>query len=511
MMNAILKRSALSVTVAGLCLAGGEAFASSHREAPFITEQPKVDGTDFYMFRSYESGRQDYVTLIANYLPLQAPYGGPNYFDLDDDAIYEIHIDNNADAEEDITFQFSMEDVEQDLQLDIGGEQVSVPLKNIGGIGPNATDTDNVQVRQEYTLKVIRGDRRSGTVQAATNIDTGTETFRKPLDNIGNKSISDYTAYASNHVYDVSLPGCSANGRVFVGQRKDAFAVNLGEIFDLVNIANPVGARDQNLDQLANANVTSFAVEVPTDCLTGSAMTAGGDPVIGGWTTASVRQARVLNPEPTSDGKGASVEGGAYTQVSRLGMPLVNEVVIGLKDKDRFNASEPADDAQFATYATNPTLPKLLEIATSSAVTEPQVFPRNDLVATFLTGITLKDGGGDVIFSNQPEGVQASEMLRLNTAIPAADPAVANQQELGLLASSPDATGFPNGRRPVDDVVDVELRAAIGAILPFFGETDPNSAAPLTDGAVVDQSLLLDAFPYLGTPLPGSPNPNNAP
>lgn len=511
MMNLILKRSALAATIAGLCFASAQGYASSHREAPFITEKPKVDGTDFYMFRSYEAGREDYVTLIANYVPLQAAYGGPNYFALDDDAIYEIHIDNTADASEDITFRFAMNDVEQDLQLDIGGTMVSVPLKNIGGIGPAATDTGNVQVRQEYTLEVIRGDRRSGTVQTATNVDTGTETFRKPLDNIGNKSISDYAAYAGNHVYDVAIPGCSANGRVFVGQRKEAFAVNLGEIFDLVNIANPVGARDQNLDQLADANVTSFALEVPTDCVTGSAMTAGGDPVIGGWTTASVRQARVLNPEPTADGKGATVEGGAWTQVSRLGMPLVNEVVIGLKDKDRFNASEPANDGQFATYVTNPTLPQLLEITTNGAVVAPQVFPREDLVAAFLTGITLADGSGNVIFSNQPEGVQASEMLRLNTAIPAADPAVANQNDLGLLAGSPDATGFPNGRRPVDDVVDIELRVAMGATLPFFGETDPNNGAPLVDGAVVDQSLLLDGFPYLGTPLPGSPNPNNAP
>ncbi|WP_111493226.1 MULTISPECIES: DUF4331 domain-containing protein [Marinobacter] len=502
------QRSALSATLAALCLASGAANASSHREAPFITEVPKVDGTDFYLFRSYEPGREDTVTLIANYLPLQDPYGGPNYFDLDEDAIYEIHIDNTADAEEDITFRFSLSDVTQDLQLDVGGEMVSVPLKNIGGIGPAATATDNVQVRQEYSLDVIRGDRRSGQVQTATNVTTGTGDFRKPVDNIGTNSISDYAAYAANHVYDVALPGCSANGRVFVGQRKDAFAVNLGEIFDLVNIADPLGSRDQDLDTLTGANVTSFALEVPIDCVTGSSQTADGDPVIGAWTTASVRQARVLNPAPTRNGKGATVEGGAYTQVSRLGMPLVNEVVIGLADKDRFNASEPADDAQFATYVTNPTLPQLLEIVTGGAIQEPEVYPRVDLVAAFLTGLTLTDGGGDVIFSNEPAGVQASDMLRLNTDLPAADPDVNNQSDLGLLASSPDATGFPNGRRPVDDVVDIALRVAIGATLPFFGETDPNGGAPLTDGAVVDRTLLLDGFPYLGTPLPGSPNPN---
>ncbi|MGQ7272932.1 DUF4331 domain-containing protein [Marinobacter sp. V034] len=498
-----LKRSALAVTIAGLCLTTGLSFASSHREAPFITETPKVDGTDFYMFRSYQPGHENTITLIANYLPLQDAYGGPNYFDLDDDAIYEIHIDNSGNAKEDITFQFKFNDITEDLQLDIGGQMVSVPLKNIGGIGPGADATDSVQVRQEYTVKVIRGDRRTGASQTATNVSTGTETFRKPLDNIGTKSIPDYAAYAGNHIYDVAIPGCG-NGQVFVGQRKEAFAVNLGEIFDLVNIANPTGARDQGLDELADANVTSFALEVPTTCLTGTAMTAGGDPVIGGWTTASVRQARVINPEPTADGKGATVEGGAYTQVSRLGMPLVNEVIIGLKDKDRFNASEPDADGQFATYATNPTLPKLLNIVAGTA--EPQVFPRKDLVATFLTGVSLPDGSGGVLFSNQPEGVKPSEMLRLNTATPAADPSAANQDDLGLLAL--ETSGFPNGRRPVDDVVDIELRAAIGALLPFFGETDPNGGAPLTDGAVVDRTQLLAEFPYLGTPIAGSPNPN---
>lgn len=183
-MNTLIKRSGLAVAVAGLCLAAGSGYASSHREAPFITELPKVDGTDFYMFRSYESGRAGFVTLIANYLPLQDAYGGPNYFDLDEDAIYEIHIDNTGNAREDITFQFQMEDILNDIQLDIGGEMVSVPLKNIG----DASDNANVQMRQEYTVTVIRGDRRSGTRQAATNVTTGMETFAKPLDNIGEKS-----------------------------------------------------------------------------------------------------------------------------------------------------------------------------------------------------------------------------------------------------------------------------------------------------------------------------------
>ena len=213
-------------------------------------------------------------------------------------------------------------------------------------------------------------------------------------------------------------------------------------------------------------------------------------PVIGGWTTASVRQARVINPQPTVDGKGATVEGGAWTQVSRLGMPLVNEVVIGLKDKDRFNASEPMNDGQFATYVTHPTLPELLEILFSSAGAEaPNNFPRTDLVTAFLTGVP------DV---NMPVGVQTSEMLRLNPEI-AATPA-ASQNDLGVLGG--DNAGFPNGRRPVDDTVDIALRVVMGALT-----TDaPNKDAPFTDGVQLDPAELQEVFPYLATPLAGSPN-----
>lgn len=501
--------SSVTAAVAGLCLSASTGFASSHREAPFITEVPKVDATDFYLFSSYEPGREGTVTLIANYLPLQDSYGGPNYFDLDEDALYEIHIDNTGDAQEDISFQFKLTDVFADLALDIGpadsSESVSVPLKNIGAIGPEATATEAVQARQTYEVTVVRGDRRSGTRELAMNKTTGTQTFRKPVDNIGNNSIADYPAYAANHVYDIAIPNCSGDARVFVGQRKDAFSVALGEIFDLVNIplADATnGVRDDGIDDLADKNVTSFALEVPVACLTGGAMTAGGDPVIGAWTSASVRQARVINPAPKANGKGATVEGGAYTQVSRLGMPLVNEVVIGLKDKDAFNASEPQNDGQFATYVTHPTLPKLLSIVTGDAAKEPQVFPRVDLVATFLTGLTISDQNGQVIFSNQPVGVQASDMLRLNTSIGPGNADVSLQNDLGLVGG--DASGFPNGRRPVDDVVDVALNATIGALLPFFGETNPNDGISLDDGAVVDRSKLLGGFPYLGHPLPGS-------
>jgi len=484
----------LLLGASGACaLLAMEAFSSSHREAPNIAKSPKVDATDFYAFRSYEAGRDQYVTLVADYIPLQDPYGGPNYFAMDPDALYEIHVDNDGDAAEDITFQFRFQNTLQDLALMIGNpgdlRSVSVPLTNIGGVGPAVGDVANLNVRETYTLDVVLGDRRSGTRLAATNTATGLATFQKPVDNIGEKSIADYAAYAAAHMFDVTLPdngtGTPFTGRVFVGQRKDPFVVNLGETFDLVNY-DPVGDPAGRLDDLADANVTALCLEVPIAYLVNT------DPVIGAWTSSSVRQVRLANPAPLSAVVNkATVEGGAWTQVSRLGMPLVNEVVIGLKDKDRFNASEPIGDAQFATYVTHPSLAELIEIL-FPIVQAPNLFPRTDLVSVFLTGVTGL---------NQPTGVVAAEMLRLNTTT--AVTAAGIQSPLGVLGS--DTAGFPNGRRPGDDVVDIALRVVMGVLLPI-GDA-PSGQLPYTDGAYIDDSFSDATFPYLETPLPGSPNP----
>jgi len=479
------------MTAAGFVGVAGTAVpaaASSHAEAPYVKEVPKCDATDFYMFVSYEPGREEYVTIIANYYPLQDPYGGPNYFNLDPSALYQIHIDNNGDAVEDLTFSFRFNMQNRDIALDIGGQMVSIPLINAGVIGPLAEQDGALNVAETYRMNVVRGNRYTGPSDAVTNADTGEVVFRKPVDNIGNKSIPDYAAYAADHIYTVNLPGSDLQGRVFVGQRKDPFVVNLGEIFDLVN-TNPLGSENGEPDDLADKNVTSMIIEIPKSYL----VSAGGvDPVIGGWTTASLPRTRVLTTNPTFD-KPAS-ETGAWTQVSRLGMPLVNEVVIGLKDKNKFNASEPRNDPQFLTYVTNPTLPALLNIL--FGVTEP-CLPRNDLVAVFLTGVPGL---------NQPAVLTApGEMLRLNTAI--APTAVAKQSRLGVLGS--DLAGFPNGRRPGDDVVDIELRVVMGVLYPdagVGGGCAPQGNLPFTDGAFVDSSAFFTSFPYVKTPIPGSPN-----
>lgn len=463
----------------------GSALASSHREAPFITEHPKVDGTDFYMFTSYEPGRSGYVTLVADYLPLQDPYGGPNYFALDPNALYEIHVDNDGDAREDLTFQFRFRNTLKDTQLTVGGKQVSIPLVNSGAI--TAGSTANLNVVETYDVTLVRGDRRRGTRGAIENADTGSRAFEKPVDNIGNKSIPDYAAYAAAHVYNIRIPGCSGTGRMFVGQRKDPFVVNLGETFDLIN-TNPLGPVNGEADALADANVTALILEVPTSCLVKS------DPVIGAWTTASLRQGRLLRPFPSYDKP--ALKGGAWVQVSRLGMPLVNEVVIGLKDKNRFNASQPRNDAQFLDYVTNPTFPALIETLYPSAKA-PTNFPRNDLVTAFLTGIPGL---------NKPANVQPAEMLRLNTAI--APVPKGAQNNLGVIGG--DNAGFPNGRRPGDDVVDVALRVVMGKLCKLSIGCVPADAPAgdlaFTDGAYVDDSMFDAAFPYLKTPLPGAPN-----
>ena len=509
------------------------ALASSHREAPAITAMPKVDATDFYAFSSYESGREGYVTFIANYLPLQDAYGGPNYFALDDTALYEIHVENTGDAVEDLTFRFRLENTTPNAMVPVGDRMVAVPLKAIGPLAGENAAAGNGNFAETFTLDVVTGDRRGGTITSATATG-GTETrFAKPIDYVGVKALGDEATYegyvrsltnTGELYHEVDLAACPENARtarVFVGQRKDSFAISLGRVFDLVNL-NPLGALDGNEDDLADKNVTTLALEVHRDCLTGG----DGNTVIGAWTTASKRQVGVLDPDPTSGTVGdASVEAGAWTQVSRLGSPLVNEVVIGLGDKDRFNASEPADDAQFAAYVTHPTLPFLIGALFRDAVgatsdIAPSNLPRTDLVAAFLTGLP------GVNASPAPAGsasTTAAEMLRLNTAVPATP--AESQNNLGVVAG--DLAGFPNGRRPGDDVVDIALRAVMGAlchpiavdldgmdgagsdgdVLPYCTpEQAPVGDAPLTDDVVQEASMFDAAFPYLTTPIPGSTN-----
>ncbi len=471
------------------------ANAASHREGPFIAENPKVDATDFYAFRSYEPGRDGYVTLIANYNPLQDAYGGPNYFSLSQDGLYEIHVDNNGDAKEDLTFQFDITNYlgnnGKGIALDIDGKKIPVPLKNIGQI--STADSSALNFRESFEVNIVKGDRRSGTKHPVMNSVTGAKDFAKPFDNIGDKTFGTgepYETYARAHIHHVTLDVCPAganDAKIFIGQRKDPFAISLGKVFDLVNI-NPLGDVNGESDDLDDKNVTTIAMEVPIACLTGG----NENGIIGAWTTASLPQVTVLDPTP--ENLEAQVTGGAWTQVSRLGMPLVNEVVIGLPDKNRFNASEPMDDGQFIDYVTSPSLPVLLNVL--FGVTPPSAAGRPDLVAAFLTGLEGVNANGS-----------AAEMIRLNTGIPATEKAA--QHNLGVAAG--DAAGFPNGRRPGDDVVDAALRVSMGLLchldLGLCGPDDATSGTlPYTDGVVQNAAQFGNAFPYLKAPLSGSSN-----
>lgn len=491
-----LSRNFLAIAIGAISVAACfPAAASSHREAPFISGQSRVDGTDFYMFRSYATGRQDYVTLIANYMPFQDPQGGPNFYQFDANALYEIHVVNDGGSKENISFRFRFKNTSKRTALPVGGKSTLIPLINSGVV--TGVNPATLNVRETYTVDIVRGDRRVGNVASVTNAAGGAKEFDKPVDNIGDKSFggaTGYETYANQHIYDVAIPGCG-NGRVFVGQRKESFFIAVGQIFDLFNL-NPLGSETGNTNNLENKNVSSIALEVPIACLTN-----GTENVLGGFTTASVRQGRLINPTPASGNNNAVKEGGAWAQVSRLGMPLVNEVVIGMDDKDRFNASRPSGDAQFLDYVTNPSLPALVQSLFPSAPA-PTNFPRTDLVAAFLTGIKGV---------NQPANVKASEMLRLNTATGVT--AQASQNPLGVAAG--DMAGFPNGRRPGDDVVDLSLRVAMGALCVLTGPTDtfavgckpgdaPAGGAALTDGVRKNATTFKAAFPYLNTPLPGN-------
>lgn len=457
-------------------LLSSTATGSSHREAPLITKYPKVDNTDVYMFHSYEAGRRGYMTILANFQPFQDPAGGPNFYQMDEEALYTIHIDNDGDAREDISFNFRFFNKDRGIKIPVGGKSVAIPIAYAGPFGSSPDQEANRNVVESYALVTTRerdnNPNLAPVVKLAKNLSTGGDLFPKPFDNVGTKTIPEYEAYAARHIQRVAIDGCPAPGRVFVGQRREGFKIAVGEIFDLINL-NPLGPRDGEPNDLENKNVTTIALELPISCLTFNS------PVIGAWSTASM---------PTlTDFSRADKKGSRLQQVSRLGNPLVNEVVIGVKDKDLFNISRPRFDGQFAAYVTNPTLPELIQTL-FPAVTAPNAFPRTDLVAAFLTGI---DG------LNQPPSVKPSEMLRLNTFI---KPKPASEQSsLGVLGG--DLAGFPNGRRPGDDVVDIALRVMMGVLLPKADA--PSGRLPYTDGVIINATEFRSTFPYLNTPIPG--------
>ena len=461
---------------------------SSHREAPGISKDPVADSSDVYAFVSPD--KPGTVTLITNYVPLQGPGGGPNFYEFGDDVLYQIHIDNDGDGSADVTysFQFSTTVADEDTFLYNTG-----PIESL--------DSPNWNRRQFYTV----------TREAKGRSQVLGRHLACPPCNIGPLSTPDYPALACEAVHDLG-----GGATVFAGQRAEGFYVDLGSIFDLGDL-RPF-ASDHNHFGLANyptngpgvnatknLNVHSIALQVPVADLTrggwhGSSVTNEAA-VIGVWTTASRQRARVYDVDHAE-----YVNSGPFTQVSRLGNPLVNEVLIPMGKKDFWNTQPPAHDKQFVSYVARPGLSELLPDL------YPGVFPhlaalnasgkaRADLEAILLTGIP---SGIITGFQNYTGSTQA-DMLRLNTAIkPSSSPSI-----YGLLGD--DLAGFPNGRRVFDDVTAVELRALAGATYALVDKsyTPDAAASAVTDGLTPSDLDVpyLDTFPYLGVPHSGYTTP----
>ena len=449
---------------------------SSHREAPGISKDPVADSTDLYAFVSPD--QRDTVTLIANYIPAEEPGGGPNFYEFGDDVLYEIHIDNNGDSQSDITYQFQ-------FQTTVRNPETF--LYNTGPI--TSLDSPSWNRTQTYTVSRVKGG-------ATTVLGSG---LTCPPVNIGPRSTPDYGGLAAAAVH--SLPG---GIKVFAGQRREGFYVDLGSIFDLGTLRPfqnlhliPMAATG-GVDTLARLNVHSIAIQVPRSQLQqrGSTPTDPADAgsVIGVYTSASRRKAQVRRTSGVSTA-------GPYVQVSRLANPLVNEVLIPMGTKDFWNSQDPYQDSQFQSYVLKPELAKLLPIL------YPGVFPnlaaysknRDDLAAILSTGIPSGIIPGFQNFS----GPTPADLLRLNMAIPP----TSSPSPLGILGG--DLAGFPNGRRVGDNVVAIELRAIAGATIPLVDPsfTPDGAAALLTDGTSPGSDRYISQFPYLGVPLSGFDTP----
>ncbi len=462
---------------------------SSHREAPEISKDPVADSSDLYAFVSPD--KPDTVTVIANYVPMQLPAAGPNFFEFGDDVLYEIHIDNNGDGRPDLTYQFR-------FRTELANDRTF--LYNTGPI--ESLDSANWNRKQFYSVTRVDGNGK-GTVLA--------KKVPCPPCNIGPASVPDYGKLARDAVYKLG------NGeRVFAGQRADGFFVDLGAVFDLgtlrpLQTLHVVGQElfAENADgvnALDRMNVHSIALQIPLSEVRrgGRKKVDEGDAgaVIGVWTSASRRQVQVRQNDSLED-----VFVGPQVQVSRLGNPLVNEVVIPMAQKDLFNSLPPSEDKRFAEFVEQPELAALLPALypgafdNLAALNEAKT-ARADLVAILLTGIPagLIDG-----FQNTTGDVQA-DMLRLNTAI---EPA-AEENPFGLLGG--DLAGFPNGRRVRDDVVSIALRAVAGATAPLVveGFEPDKAAAEVAQGLTAKDvsAKFLDHFPYLGLPYSGFKNPS---
>jgi hypothetical protein len=436
------------------------AQAASHREAPLISLDPTADITDFFMFRDYAPGEQDKVVLIMDVIPGEEPSSGPNYWNFDPNVLYKFSVDNDGDGKADdveLEFRFKTEPVRGIAR------QFTLPFSYVGGAGglPPITALDGpgsegLGLRQRYSVTLVHGHHRTSVANGLIAVPS----------NAGPRTMPDYTSLAAQGTYDLG------NGiKVFAGQREDPFYIDLGGVFDTLNLRRipPIEtpAEDANdtvnpfgTDMLSGFNVHSIAIELPASMLTGDT----GATTIGGYASTS-------RPHVDVDGDGH----GGFRQVQRLANPLVNEAIIGTVDKDRWNSLEPEQESAFEDYYLNPRLALALELVFGVPAAKTN---RTDL--------------RDLLLKYQPSDRRLSELLRLNLLVPPTP--LADQKRMTVLADTPDAAGWPNGRRPKDDVTDIAIRVVGG----------PNYiAARASDGVNTDDAALPAGFPFLATPFDG--------
>ena len=460
---------------------------SSHREAPEISKDPVADNTDTYAFVSPD--KSDTVTIITNYVPLEDPPGGPNFFEFGDDVLYSIYIDNDGDGRPNIEYRF---------RFKTRMRNPGTFLYNTGQItGLNSASWNR---RQFYDVTRVHHRKRH---PRSPKVRVVGRDLPSPPCNIGPRSTPNYPKLAKAAVHNLG-----SGETVFAGQRNEGFFVDLGSIFDLgdlrplQNLHLIATSPAMGVDATATLNVHTIAIRIPIKHLTRDG-SVPSDPmsakaVLGVWGAASRRKTRVI--DKANDER---AEAGPWVQVSRLGNPLFNEVVVPLGEKDKWNATHPAKDKAFAKYVEHPELAKLLPVL------YPNVFPklaklkakRADLVAILLTGLPKGIIKG---FQNNTGPVLA-DMLRLNVAIP---PTKWKPNPLGLLGN--DLAGFPNGRRVFDDVVNIELQAVAGLTYPLVNPNyKPDAAASqLTQGLKPGSDRYQSTFPYLGTPHDGFSTPS---
>ncbi len=448
------------------------AAGSSHSEAPLIGQDPRADNTDLYAFVSPD--RPDTVTIIANYIPLEAPASGPNFYSFDDSVLYEINIDSDGDAVEDTSYQFRFT------------TQTRNPKTFLYNVGPIASNADpNWNRPQTYTVTRVR--QRRGLLDDLGLLGHGGRVLGRdiptPPANVGPRSTPDYASLAAAAV--TTLPD---GIKVFAGQREDPFFVDLGSIFDLAGLRpfNPLHLIplpfEPGRDAIARYNVHSIAIQIPI-----AQLTRRGRPTIGIYASASRQRVRVLRED------GSSAGAGDWVQVSRLGEPLINEAVIPLGQKDFWNRSDPEDDEQFLDFYRSPEVTRL-ENALYPVLDDARTTNRDDLVAILLTGVP------GLNFT----GPREADLLRLNTSIAPTAPAGGGDR-LGVLNG--DLAGFPNGRRLEDDIVDIELRAfaeGYGTFLHnLLGLPNRSPNNTLGDGVDANDKPALGAFPYVALPNQG--------